>query len=102
MTGSYTKARRELAEQSDENRLRCLRCGAATLRETMSQYGGRCFACYEAYCAEPRRFPDTGTKGEPRSWAHALKRRHDAGEELSAAQVSAYQAALRARPGESA
>jgi hypothetical protein len=36
-----------------ENRLPCRACGTATLIATLSNYGARCFRCYEDYCREP-------------------------------------------------
>lgn len=99
---AYSKVRKELADQVDESRLPCRYCGAPTLRETLTQYGARCFPCYEGYCREPQTFPDIGNKSlGPRDWARALKRRHEAGETLTPTQISAYQGALAARQGES-
>jgi hypothetical protein len=98
---SYAKVRKEIAQQSgDVDRLPCMFCKTPTLRETLTQYGARCFTCYEAYCREPRTFPYVGDKQRhgPRDWAHALQARHKAGEKLTPAQVDAYQAALRHEP----
>lgn len=100
MTSGYAKARRELADQrdgsGDASMVPCPRCQSPAMRETLSLYGARCFACYRDYCAEPRLRVDIGNKRvSPRDWAHALKRRHDHGERLTPAQVTAYTAALR-------
>jgi hypothetical protein len=98
---SYKTVRKELADQAvDEKRAPCTVCSTPTLRETLTQYGARCFSCYEAYTREQRTFPDVGSKHQrgPRDWAHALKRRHDAGEQLTPAQISAYRATLREAP----
>jgi hypothetical protein len=38
---------------ASEGRLPCRWCGAPTLGATLSQYGARCFECYEAYCNAP-------------------------------------------------
>lgn len=37
----------------DERRRPCMPCGKATLAATLSNYGGRCFECYQAYCRSP-------------------------------------------------
>lgn len=52
---SYTKARKELAQKMDENRLPCRGCGNSTLKPVLSRYGGRCVKCFEAYCAQGRK-----------------------------------------------
>jgi hypothetical protein len=93
---SYAKVRKELAQQSDAGNPVCRTCKGSAPWQTLSDHGGLCFPCYQAYCREPRTFPNVGDKRMgPRSWAHALKRRHEAGEQLTPAQVDAYQAALR-------
>jgi protein-arginine kinase activator protein McsA len=93
---SYAKAVKEIT-QSSPQALRCRSCGATTAFETLSSYGARCGACYADYCRAKQYFPDTGDKriDGPRGWAHALKRRHEQGDRLTPAQVSAYKAALR-------
>ena len=40
------------------NRLPCTPCGEATLIATLSNFGARCFACYQAYCRAPRETPE--------------------------------------------
>jgi hypothetical protein len=79
------------------DRIACNRCNAPTQRETLSAYGGMCFRCFEAWQNERRESPDIGDKTArgARDWAHALKRRHEAGDRLTKAQVDAYRAALR-------
>jgi hypothetical protein len=80
-----------------QDSLPCRWCNAPTLRETLTAYGARCFRCFEAWQNERREAPDIGDKTErgARDWAHALKRRHEAGDRLTKAQVDAYKAALR-------
>jgi hypothetical protein len=82
---------------AEYDRLPCRLCNAATQRETLTDYGARCFRCFEAWQNERHEVPDIGdrTGRGLRDWAHALKRRHDAGERLTPAQVAAYKAALR-------
>lgn len=94
---SYKDVRKELTKGSspDDGRLPCSRCATPTLRSTLTQYGARCFECYEASTREPRTFPDVGSKDDPRSWARALKQRHENGERLTPAQIKAYRRALK-------
>jgi hypothetical protein len=35
--------------------MNCPQCGGITRRGTLSNYGARCFKCYEDYCREPFR-----------------------------------------------
>jgi hypothetical protein len=96
---SFSKVKRELVSQGDGEIPRgpCRECGSINLKETLSNYGGLCPGCYRDYCKAPQHFPDVGDKriDGPRGWAHALKRRHEQGDRLTPAQVSAYKAALR-------
>jgi hypothetical protein len=41
------------AQPQPQHTLSCRRCNAPTARDTLSLLGGRCSACYAAYCAEP-------------------------------------------------
>jgi hypothetical protein len=108
---SYAQVRKELVEQSQTDRIPCRYCGAPTLRETLTMYGARCPNCYQAYCRgdrdpePPMSIEDkratlealrslTARSAPPREWAHKLKSRHESGEWLTPAQVSAYKAAL--------
>lgn len=92
---SYAKVRKEIAD-SKPDELACRDCRGSAARETLSSFGGRCGGCHAAYCRAARNWPDVGDKRKgPREWAHALKRRHQAGENLTPAQISAYQTALR-------
>jgi hypothetical protein len=101
---SVSDIRRRVAEKmgggSGGDKLLCRKCSEPTKRETLSDLGGQCFPCYQAYCREPQTFPDVGNKHArgPRDWAHALKRRHDAGELLTPAQIDAYRGALASDP----
>lgn len=93
---SYSKVRKEIAQQQVDTGPPCRECKGSAAAETLSSYGGRCGACHAAYCRAPRTWPDVGDKRKgPRDWAHALKRRHEAGDNLTPAQVDAYQTALR-------
>jgi hypothetical protein len=95
---TFSKVKRELAQRGEIQKqdYRCRYCGATAPFETLSTYGARCGACYADYCRAKQFFPDTGNKNDsPRSWAHALKKRHADGDRLTPAQISAYKAALR-------
>ena len=95
---TFSKVKRELAQRGELQKqdYRCRYCGATAAWETLSNFGARCGSCYADYCRAQQFFPDTGDKTvNPRSWAHALKRRHEQGDRLTPAQVSAYKAALR-------
>lgn len=93
---NYAKVRKELAEQRSDDKPKCRRCKGDAPWQTLSDHGGMCFPCYAAYCREPQKWPDIGDKRNgPRDWAHALKRRHESGERLTPAQITAYTAALR-------
>lgn len=88
--------------------LQCRYCGKQTLVETLSNYGARCFDCFESYCAKAgesssdparirasiARIGQGGEKG-PKAWAYALRERHQNGEWLTSAQVSAYHSVIR-------
>lgn len=51
---SYRKTVEKLNEAHvADGRSPCLRCKAGTLPATLSQYGGRCQACFDAFCLEP-------------------------------------------------
>lgn len=93
---SYRSVRKELAKQTD-GEYRCRVCNDTAAFETLSSYGGRCGRCYADYCrvAMPPRV-DVGDKRKSLlDWAHALKRRHAAGDRLTPAQIAAYTAALK-------
>ena len=76
----------------------CRWCQAPTQRATLGHYGARCFRCYEAFLLDPQKAVDVGDKRKsgPRDWAHALKRREEAGEKLSPAQREMWRAAIGA------
>jgi ribosomal protein L37AE/L43A len=94
---SYKSARKEIAEQNDAQPT-CAFCGRASAWETLSSYGSRCGACYAAYCSAYRPFPAIGDKStSPRSWADALKARHEAGDRLTPAQITAYKTVIGMR-----
>jgi hypothetical protein len=92
---AYREARKAIVEQTEDTPP-CRFCSTPTKRETLADLG-RCFPCYQAYCRQEHDYPDVGNKHArgPRDWAHALKRRHDAGVRLTPAQVSAYRDTLR-------
>lgn len=100
-TSTYRKVRAQLADQDvgNEDTAPCSRCQTATRRETLSLLGAQCPRCYRAYCTEiPERPRVTYARDDRRrSWAWNLKARHEAGERLTPAQISAYTAALRTR-----
>jgi hypothetical protein len=94
---SYKSTVRDEDNAIAEDRLPCRYCGKPTLRETLTQYGARCFRCYEDYLAKAlSERVDVGDQRKSlKSWAHALKRRHESGEPLSRYQITAYQEALK-------
>lgn len=74
----------------------CQRCFTLTSRKELSHFGARCRSCFDAFCRHPQPQVDVGDKREgPRSWAYALKRREEAGEQLTAPQMAMWRAALR-------
>jgi len=100
---SYKPSQDEQQQDGPVRYLPCRYCGKQTLVETLSQYGARCFSCFEAYCAEAGRKHYSvnrdatirigqGGDGGPRAWAYKLRERHQNGERLTRAQVEAYQA----------
>lgn len=106
---SYRDIRRETAqrmgddEPTTERVMACSCCGAPTAYGVLAMYGARCSRCYEAFCATlPAvvKVPDSAVPaGAPAGlqWAHRLRWRHECGEPLSGAQVTAFRAALRFR-----
>lgn len=96
---TYSKVRKELAEQNaTEDTPPCRYCGAPTARDVLTRFGARCGPCYRTYRESiPERPPVAYTRDDRRrSWAWNLKARHEGGERLTPAQVTAYTAALRA------
>lgn len=83
-----------------ERRGPCRVCGKATLSATLSEYGQRCFACYEAYCGEVAlRAPELVDRVVgPNRWAHALKKREQLGEPLTITQREMWRYALGEPP----
>lgn len=89
--------RGKLAEMNGdvERRLPCRFCGQSTLIETLSQYGARCWSCYEAYCQQLQTSPHVGDKtGGPRAWAYELRNREQRGERLSIVQREMWRQAI--------
>lgn len=103
-----------IAREYLADHLPCRACGNHTERETLAAYGGQCTACYRAYCSEVPAAPGPWTperrravlqrlrqtfadnaKQHPKAWAHRLKAREEAGEQLSRAQREAWRCALR-------
>lgn len=75
--------------------LPCSFCGDLTSRSVLAHLGARCSRCYEAYCRAPQRKVNVGDKRQsPRAWAHALKRREEAGERLTPPQRAMWRAAI--------
>lgn len=53
MSSSFRKTVEKIAQAAGEgDRRACSRCQTPTAIATLSQYGGRCNGCFEAYCAE--------------------------------------------------
>lgn len=80
-----------------EKRLPCRTCGKATLIVTLTNYGTRCFGCYEAYCGEPQQKSMflADKRRDTKAWARALKAREEAGDRLSPAQRTMWREALK-------
>ncbi len=92
---TYKRTRANSADPLDDGVLRCRRCDSSVSSVTASDHGGMCNRCFVAYCNEPQHRPDVGSKlRDMRSWAYALRRRHEAGERLTQGQVACYRAAL--------
>ena len=54
----------------------CMWCGKVTLHATLVNYGARCFACFEAYCARGVRGGGPGfASGKPDTPQQAAMRR---------------------------
>lgn len=97
---TYSKVRKELAEQHvNEDTPPCRYCGTPTARDTLTTFGARCGPCYRAYRESIPEGPPIAYRRDDRarSWAWNLKARHDAGERLTPAQITAYTVALRTR-----
>lgn len=94
----YTDAVKRMADAApqDGSRLPCHLCGEPTLHATLTQYGARCYPCYERWCAEPQTGPNVGDRRAtgPLAWAHALKTREEAGERLTLSQKVMWREAL--------
>jgi len=54
MSSSFRKTVEKFAEAQSGDCMPCHWCRAPTKRETLAQYGARCFSCFEAYCQEPQ------------------------------------------------
>jgi hypothetical protein len=53
---SLLDVKRKIAEKlGEEDRLPCLVCKVPTKFETLSNYGARCWRCYEDYCLKAPR-----------------------------------------------
>lgn len=80
----------------------CAFCRRPTAHDTLATLGARCVTCYRSYCESATKpSPDVGDKrhGGAKEWAHALKRREEAGEILSGVQRTMWRAALRQGDG---
>jgi hypothetical protein len=95
---SYRNTVEKLNEQQDGKPVYfgpCQVCSKTTLKETLGNYGSRCFQCYEAYVVEQvpsGPFVDKEKYGD-RAWAHSLKARERFGG-LSGAQKTMWRAVL--------
>lgn len=58
----YAKICKETAERMGS--ATCLICRAPTPTKTLSDFGARCFPCYQAYCREPQSKPDRSRAAE--------------------------------------
>jgi hypothetical protein len=105
-----------VADDFHKDHLPCRWCQASTPVADLAEYGARCRRCYDAYCAEanPRNRRNVGPltlaekravisaianvgKGVPRGpkdWAHRLRERELAGEQLSILQRKCWREAL--------
>lgn len=89
MRNPFDETRKAL-EQQDTDLLPCRWCQKPTKRETLSNYGARCWKCYEAYCIAPIPARDkiaiSVADNHPHAWAHRLHARRQMGQRLSPAQ----------------
>jgi hypothetical protein len=44
---------REHLDKEAESQHRCRRCTASTAWQELSDHGGRCYACFQAFCRSP-------------------------------------------------
>lgn len=118
---SFKEARgRQESSQADgaPRYMACSFCGQQTLADTLSAYGARCYACFQAYCGHVGpQLPEGSrlvtpnraklgaylhrmagamrdTRSNPRAWAERLRDRHQSGECLTRAQSAAHQAVI--------
>ena len=82
--------------------LSCRFCGKETARQTLSDFGARCYACFSEYCRAPQSRPHVPDSAVPAgasyAWAHRLRYRHQTGERLTKAQIDAYRWVLDGSP----
>lgn len=64
---SYAGAKKRYEENQPDtgDRLPCMWCKEPTARATLSQYGARCFSCFEAYCQGPKPELHSKFSGKP-------------------------------------
>lgn len=86
------------AARDEAARRPCRFCNFPTLTSILSQYGTRCFRCYEAYCSMPQPAPATAANNiaDKKAWAWALKAREERDPTgMSLAQRTMWREALR-------
>ncbi len=110
---SYDERRdQKIADEFTSSLLPCKSCGIQTERDTLTEYGARCGACYTFYITDGRPLPAmpslaqrkaaverlrglVGASGNPMGWVDKLKAREAAGERLNMAQRDALKRAQR-------
>ena len=104
---------KRVADEASASYMACSFCGKQTLKSTLSEYGARCFECFEAYCRNgdpPVRLTDEdkaevmrkllvlasnfGRPADPKAWAYALRDREQSGERLSRVQRDSWRKAI--------
>jgi hypothetical protein len=60
----YTDARRKMAGSDSFPNRQCKVCGAETDYVALSEYGARCFPCYQSYRREPHVKPERSPAAE--------------------------------------
>ena len=118
---TYKNSRRDtaIADEYLSGHFPCSHCGQMAPREDLSNFGARCYGCFQSYCAEKnadvgctrtlqdkleilealRSIAKASAQGS-KDWAKRLQAREEAGEELSVVQRRSWREALRGSPAE--
>ncbi len=94
---NYSKAQAAHEKTLPDTHGPCKWCSKTTIKETLANYGARCYECYERYVTEstpPGPLVEKEKYGEHRAWAYALRTRETVGASLSGAQKAMWRAVL--------